>query len=60
MPSRRRILTLSIAALVAIGAIAAVWSQTERSSQQRQGRGFRGGDDGPVPVIATASAPPGR
>jgi multidrug efflux system membrane fusion protein len=55
MPSRRRILTLSIAALVAIGAIAAVWSQTERSSQQRQGRGFRGGDDGPVPVIAAAT-----
>jgi membrane fusion protein, multidrug efflux system len=55
MPSRRRILTLSIAALVAIGAIAAVWSQTERSSQQRQGRGFRGGDDGPVPVIAATT-----
>jgi len=50
MPSRRRILTISIAALVLIGAGAALWPQGERS-QQRQGRGFRG-DDGPVPVIA--------
>jgi membrane fusion protein, multidrug efflux system len=53
MPSRRRILTTSIAALVVIGAIAALWPQGERS-QQRQGRGFRG-DDGPVPVIAAAA-----
>jgi multidrug efflux system membrane fusion protein len=52
MPSRRRILTVSIVALLAVGAIAAIWPQGDRS-QQRQGRGFRG--DGPVPVIAAAA-----
>ena len=53
MPSRRRILTISIVALVAAGALVALWPQGERS-QQRQGRGFRGGD-GPVPVIAAST-----
>ena len=53
MPSRRRVLTVSIVALVLGGAIVAVWPQGERP-QQRQGRGFRG-DDGPVPVIAAAT-----
>ena len=57
MPSTRRIVTISIAALVVLGAAAAVWSQQQQQQQhqqqqQRQGRGFRGGDDGPVPVIA--------
>ena len=51
MPSRRKILTGAIVAVVVVGAIAAVWSQTQRAPQQRGGRGFRG-DDGPVPVIA--------
>jgi multidrug efflux system membrane fusion protein len=62
MASRRRILTVSIVAILLIGAAAAVWSQQQRQQQQqaqqpsqpqRPGRGgFRGGDDGPVPVIA--------
>jgi multidrug efflux system membrane fusion protein len=64
MASRRRILTVSIVAVLLIGAAAAVWSQQQRQQQQQQqaqqpaqsqrpGRGgFRGGDDGPVPVIA--------
>jgi multidrug efflux system membrane fusion protein len=53
MPSRRRIVTTSIAALVVIGAVVAVWPQGEQS-RQRQGRGFRG-LDGPVPVIAAST-----
>jgi multidrug efflux system membrane fusion protein len=51
MPSRRRFLTISIAALAVAGAIVAVWPQGETSQQRRLGRAFRG-DDGPVPVIA--------
>src|SRR5438874_629022 len=50
MASRRRILTITIAAVVILGAAAAVWSQVQRPQQQRQGRGFQG--DGPVPVVA--------
>jgi multidrug efflux system membrane fusion protein len=49
MPSRRRLLTFSIVAIVLVGAAAAVWSQTQRPQQQRPGRNF---GDGPVPVIA--------
>jgi multidrug efflux system membrane fusion protein len=64
MASRRRILTVSIVAVLLIGAAAAVWSQQQRQQQQQQAQqpsqqpqrggrgGFRGGDDGPVPVIA--------
>ena len=51
MISRRRLLTVAIAAVVVVGTAAAIWSQGQRPQQQRLGRGFRG-DDGPVPVIA--------
>ena len=42
---------MAVVAVVIVGAVAAVMSQTEQR-QQRPGRGLRGGDDGPVPVIA--------
>ena len=53
MTGRRRFLTTALVAVVIVGAIAAVMSQTT-TQQQRPGagRGMRGGDDGPVPVIA--------
>jgi multidrug efflux system membrane fusion protein len=50
MPTTRRIVTASIAALVVVGGLVAIWPQGEQS-RQRPGRGFRG-NDGPVPVIA--------
>jgi membrane fusion protein, multidrug efflux system len=50
MTGRRRFLTTAVVAIVIMGAVAAVMSQTQQR-QQRPGRGFRDGD-GPVPVIA--------
>ena len=55
MPSRRSIAT-ALVALVVVGVAAAYWWQPERQQQQRFGRGFRGGEDGPVPVIAAATS----
>src|SRR5215218_286218 len=48
----RRGLTVSIVAILALGAVGAYWWQGQRppQQQQRQGRNFQG--DGPVPVIA--------
>ena len=48
----RRGLTVSIVAILALGAVGAYWWTGQRppQQQQRQGRNFQG--DGPVPVIA--------
>jgi multidrug efflux system membrane fusion protein len=54
MPSVRRIVVTSIVAVVVVGAVAAVWSQTQRPPPQRQSRWGQGAD-GPVPVIAAAT-----
>jgi multidrug efflux system membrane fusion protein len=50
MALRRRSIATVIAGLVLVGVAAAVWWQPAR--QQQQPRFGRGGDDGPVPVIA--------
>src|SRR5688572_26595637 len=52
MTGRRRFLTTALVAVVIVGAVAAVMSQTTTQQRPGAGRGMRGGDDGPVPVIA--------
>ncbi len=55
MASTRRFFAVATVAVVIAGVGATVWwqqTQQTQQTQQRPGRGMRGGDDGPVPVIA--------
>jgi membrane fusion protein, multidrug efflux system len=54
MASRRRSIATALVALLVVGAAVAYWWPSGQQ-QPRFGRGFRGGDDGPVPVIAAAT-----